>query len=305
MKVAPVPKLLSPSQERIVRAVGAFRYMCAIDVAQLLFSPSSLTYVREALAALSGGKDYAQGHYLYRFPLPSTTRDNRTKVYTLGAAGRQYLQSECGLSCDWQARPGKLRTLSYSALQHNLFLTRLVVLSQLFCLVSPSYTLSQTRLSYDLSTDEVLLAHPVTGQFSRALLVPDAWVCFVRRDGLVCSVLFELDRAMEFKARLQAHVRARIEMLTSGLYEAVFAQRAVKIAYVTIGESEPARDARVKSMRAWAGEVLAKAGLKEWGRVFHFTALAPTQIYEKPDLFTTDCWQHPASAILVALLPPP
>src|SRR5947209_7465178 len=111
MKVAPVPKALSLSDIRIVRAIGAFRYMCAVDVAQLLFSQSSLTYVREALAALSGGKDYAQGHYLYRLPLPSTTRDNRTKVYTLGSAGRQFLESECGVNCDWQARPGKLRTL--------------------------------------------------------------------------------------------------------------------------------------------------------------------------------------------------
>jgi Replication-relaxation len=306
MKASPQPRMLTPRDERIVYAIGAvYRYMLASDVVNLFFSPSSLTYVREALAGLAGGADFAEGYYLYRFPLPSTTRDNRTKVYTLGAAGRQYLLTEYGLSCDWQARPGKQRLLSHSALLHNLLLTRLVVSAHLFCRRSTGYTLSETRLSYELSQDQALLSHPFKGHFPQALLVPDAWVCFTREDGLLCPVLLELDRSMEHKARFKAHVASRLDLITSGLYERVFAHTAVKIAYVTIGESERATASRRATMCAWTKEVLAEAGVPNWASVFYFAAISPKEIYQRPDFFVEACWQQPGSDSPVALLPPP
>ena len=146
--------------------------------------------MREALATLSGGQDYAEGYYLYRVPLPATTKDNRTKVYTLGSAGRQYLLSAQGVPDAWHAPPGKLRSLSHSALTHNLLLTRLLVLAHLICRGGSEFTLSAMRLSYDLSQDPRLLSHPLTGHAPRALLVPDAWVCFARSEGAGLSGAF-------------------------------------------------------------------------------------------------------------------
>ena len=81
-------------------------------------------------------------------------------------------------------------------------------------------------------------------------------------------MLFELDRGMEFKQAFKAHVRVRIEMITSGLYERVFAQRAVKIAYVTLGESERTRTSRRTSMCAWARRSSKSAGFLPGPRSF-------------------------------------
>ena len=122
--------------------------------------------------------------------------------------------------------------------------------------------------------------------------------------GPVYPVLFELDRGMEFKQAFKAHVRVRIEMITSGLYERVFAQRAVKIAYVTLGESERTRTSRRTSMCAWAREVLKECGIPSWASVFHFADLAPGEMYQQQDLFTAHCWHQPGSEAPVTLLPP-
>src|SRR5271166_1225726 len=71
--------------EEILRAVHFYRYITAIDVAQLFFSAKSLTHVREILNILCGGEDDQRGQYLCRFSLPSAKARNTTKVYTLGS----------------------------------------------------------------------------------------------------------------------------------------------------------------------------------------------------------------------------
>src|SRR4051794_30973929 len=92
------PFILGKPHEEILKAVYFYRYMTALDVAYLLYSPKSLTHVREVLAALSGGEDFKTAHYLYRFRLPSI--GNSERVYTLGSKGRDYLASELGMPVD-------------------------------------------------------------------------------------------------------------------------------------------------------------------------------------------------------------
>ena len=87
------PQPLTPTDEEILRILSTYRYMTALDVAYSLFSPHSLSHVRRILAMLSGGKDYQERQFLYRFPLPSAKAGNRERIYTLGAAGREVVES--------------------------------------------------------------------------------------------------------------------------------------------------------------------------------------------------------------------
>src|SRR5947209_9846310 len=104
-QIAPI--LLTKRDEQILQAVYAYRYVTALDIAYLLFSPKSLTHVREILAKLSGGEDFHPRAYLFRFRLPGS--GNTERVYTLGSRGRDFLVNTLGLPVDWYFRPGKVK----------------------------------------------------------------------------------------------------------------------------------------------------------------------------------------------------
>ena len=91
-------RIMSRREEEILRSIYQYRYMTALDVAWLLFKPSSHTHVREILSTLAGGEDLKTHVYLCRFGLPSVGRP--TLVFTLGSKGRSFL-SERGLPMNW------------------------------------------------------------------------------------------------------------------------------------------------------------------------------------------------------------
>src|SRR5262245_21595867 len=85
------PLIPSNRDEDILKAIYKYRYMSARDLCHLLYSPKSLTHVREILHLLSGGDDYVDGQFLYRFPIPTSTKGTKARAYTLGAKGRDVL----------------------------------------------------------------------------------------------------------------------------------------------------------------------------------------------------------------------
>jgi hypothetical protein len=89
-KPAIKPLILSKGTERLIRAINFYRFMGALDCAHLLYSPSSLTYVRSLLSSLSRGEDFKTAQYLYRFPLPNTSSGNTIKTYTLARSSLRF-----------------------------------------------------------------------------------------------------------------------------------------------------------------------------------------------------------------------
>ena len=126
MKPARQLQLVTPQIEEILKAVHFYRYVTALDIAHLLYSPSSFTYVRERLHDLCGGDDNVPNELLYRFPLP-TGKGNRPRVFTLGSRGRAYLADELGMPANWYFRPHKMHNMGYNQLLHNIILTRFLV----------------------------------------------------------------------------------------------------------------------------------------------------------------------------------
>src|SRR5213080_2389892 len=120
------PFILTRRMEEILKIIHFYRYMTALDVTYLLYSPSSRAFVRKILAPLAGGADFKPNQYLYRFKLPHTSTGNTERVYTLGHRGRDFLVSQ-GIPVDWHFQPFKAKNLSYNQIVHDLVLTRFCV----------------------------------------------------------------------------------------------------------------------------------------------------------------------------------
>ena len=138
MKPARLLKFVTPQTEAILKTVHFYRYVTALDVAYLLYSPSSFTYVRERLHDLCGGDDHLPNELLYRFPLP-TGKGNRPRVFTLGSRGRAYLADELGMSANWYFRPHKMQNMGYNQVLHNIILTRFLVAAHRWCAKATDY----------------------------------------------------------------------------------------------------------------------------------------------------------------------
>src|SRR5712691_7997222 len=76
--------ILTKRHEEMLQSIHQMRYVTAWDITRLFYTPTSINHVREMLSLLSGKKDYADRHYLYRFPLPNTRIGGTEKIYTLG-----------------------------------------------------------------------------------------------------------------------------------------------------------------------------------------------------------------------------
>lgn len=298
-KPAKKPFIINQGIEKILRTIHFYRYMTALDVAHLLFSPSSLTYVRGILSSLAGGADFTPAQYLYRFPLP--TIGGPTRIFTLGSKGRDYLANGVGLPVDWWYRPYKVKHLSYSQVVHNLTLTRFLVAAHAWAAKQPDFKLVRTRICYELAREAATVEINKEGKVEKLKVIPDAWIEFERNNGKKFPILFEVDRGMEYSRKFKRHVRSRIEFIRSGAYKKMFHTDAVLIAYVTTGERPEYRETRRAAMCAYTQEVLADLHMENWASIFRFTSIEYDQLFTTP-LFDEPVWYRPDSASPVPLL---
>jgi hypothetical protein len=285
MAVTLKPVIITPRIEEILRAVHFYRYMTALDITNLLFSPGSLTHARDILKLLCGGADNVENQYLYRFPLPQITSGKTEKVFTLGAKGREFLNNELGLSVNWYFRPQHVRHLSHGLMSHNLTLTRFLVCAHMFAKKS-AFVISNIRISYELE----------------GTVIPDAWILFQNRhDNLRSPILVEIDRGSEYKHSFKKHIWSRIEFIRTGAYQEMFSSRGCMVAYATTGERPEYREARVRAMRAWTREILEEMNMEDWGSILRFAAIERKKMFESR-LFDGRLWRDPVADSPVTLL---
>jgi hypothetical protein len=292
------PLLLTPRHEQILQAVYEYRYVTAQDIATLLFSKGSLTYVRQQMSALAGGRDHASRQYLYRFPFPTGAAGNRERIFTLGALGRDFLANVLELPVDWYFRPSKSDHLSHSHVLHHVLLTRFVVAATSFTRNHPQISLLQTQLCHELARNQPLGTGKKKQKAAKPIIIPDATLVFAHQStGARYPVLLEIDRGTQFRSRFQAQMKARLEFIQSGEYKKVFDHPAVLFAYVT-SKSLPAHtQTRVKTMAAWTQAVLSELGLQEWGVIFRFSAVSYETLYaDIPTLLEKSVWYRPSIA---------
>lgn len=285
----PKPLMLTPKDEDILKAIHTYRYVTTLDIAHLLYRPTYLPYVRKRLSRLAGSGDLVPEQFLWRFWLPSPT-GNRERIFTLGEKGRAFLAELLGHKIDWRFQPVKLKFISYSAILHQLLLTRFLVAAHWWCKNREQFSILEERTSYELQ------------QLKKALpVIPDAWLLFGSPNGKY-AVIFELDRGMEFQEKFKQHVRGRIELIRSGEYQRIFGVPGVIVSYVTTGQTPEYRNTRVKAMNTWTQEVLAELNLKSWGGIFRFTAVEFDSLYDQAEnLFEEPVWLRPDTRELVRL----
>jgi DNA-binding PadR family transcriptional regulator len=296
------PLIITKPIEKVLAAIHFHRYMATQDVCRLLYSPRSLSHVREILSLLTAA------NYLYRFELPHTSRGNTERIYTLGSKGRDYLANVLGLPVDWYFRPYKLRHFGASQAQHNLALTRVLVAAQSWAAKQPDFKLVQTRICYELAHTPSQVSLTNKGKAETLKVIPDAWLLFEQTKGGELEhgypVLLEVDRGMEYREKFKRHVRSRLEFIKKGgAYSKLFGTEAVIIAYLTTGELPQYRESRRKAMCGYTMEVLAELHKEAWAPIFRFHSFLLEDMYDT-DLFEAPVWYMPHSPTPVPLFSP-
>lgn len=293
------PFTLTKRMEEILRTIHFYRFMSAQDVTYRLYSPKSLTHVREILSSLAGGEDFKTNQYLYRFKLAniSSASGNTERIYTLGSKGRDYLVNVVGLPVAWHFRPYKLKHFSYGQVAHSLVLTRVLIAGHSWAAKHPDLNLAKTQISYELAKAPASVQFTHLGKTEALKVIPDAWLLFEQtRSGQHehwFPVLLEIDRGMESKEKFKRHVRSRLEFVKKGgAYSKLFGTEAVMIAYVTTGDRPEYRETRRKAMCAYTMEVLAELHKENWASVFRFHSFLLENAYDTP-IFEAPLWYRP------------
>jgi hypothetical protein len=306
-KTATYPFPLTGRMEEILRAVYFYRYITALDMAHLFFSPKSLNYVRGILCDLAGGADFQNNQYLCRFQLPGTSSGRREKIYALGSRGRDFLDSVAEMPVGGYFRPDKLRHLSHSHVAHHLTLTRFLVAASVWAARQPDFRLSQVRTGYELVRTPATVSLTGAGNPQTVKVVPDAWLLFERltegQGATSFPILLEIDKGTTYSQKFKQQVRSRIEFIKKGgAYSQIFGTEAVLIAYATTGERPEYAENRRRTLATWTQEVLTELGKSRWASVFRFHSLNLEEIYQSP-LFETPVWYLPGSEKAVRLFP--
>jgi hypothetical protein len=301
------PFILTQPIEKVLAAIHFHRYMAAQDVARLLYSPKSITYVRDILSSLAGGEDFKTNQYLYRFRLPSSSGGS-VRIFTLGSKGRDFLANEVGLSVDdWYWRPYKCKHYSYSQVLHNLILTRFLVAAAAWCARQPDFKLIKTHICYELAKSPATVKVANAGKTEKLKVIPDAWIEVEKlKNGEhehYQAIMLEIDRGSEYRQKYIHHLLSRIAFIKSGAYRNLFETEAVVIAYVTTGDRPEYRETRRKAMCRWTQEVLAELHMENWSNIFRFSSVQFDQLYTTT-IFDEPVWYQPNSPTPAPLFTP-
>jgi hypothetical protein len=297
------PGILGKRGEQVLKAVYFYRYMTALDVCMLSYSPASLIHIRSVLTELAGGGDYVGKEYLYRFPLQRGV-GNRMRVYTLGSRGRDFLKSELDMPVSWYFRPEKVRNVSVGQMMHNLCLTRFLVAAKVWCEKVKDFRLAGLHTCYEVGSDYPSVEMVKGEKRERVRVIPDAWMLFEQKAGgdrVAYPLLIEVDRGTAYKVKFKEHIASRVEFIKrGGVYSRLFGREEVMVVYVTVGETREYMDARRKSMCSWAMDALQELRKESWGECFRFGSISYEEMYGG-QVFEDRVWYAPGSEVPVAL----
>jgi hypothetical protein len=276
-------RILTPTHERILRAMRVYHLMTVDQVCRLLFAyPSSMSYTREHLQYL------ADNGYLERIPLLHAHPGNPTNVFTLAKAGINFL-AEIGIT---SVHPGQRSRRSEKKAYKYLFIAHTLAINEVLITVAKGQDYTVERMLHDQelkrTPDNVVDAN---GDSQR--VVPDAWVDLRQGKDQVC-LSFEIDRGTEEQKVWRDKVRALVAW-GYGPYVERFGTTSVTFAVVSVvGEK------RMADLRHWTELELGAIKHQADGDLFMFTA---EDAKTNPDAFLYGpVWQQPFTSRTVALI---
>jgi hypothetical protein len=301
------PRVLSATEEAILRAAWEYQYFTARDVQHLL-GLRSRPHMRGVLSRLCGGRDNVEGQYLLRCAIPNTRIGGVEKFYCLGSLGREVIARELGGSVEGYYRPSKIAHRSYGTLTHDLALSRFLIALRTWCQTRQDIRLLEIRTQYELARDPRLRKAPKksTKKDTRSTVVPDAWLHMkLVKTGdppKRAPILLEIDGGTQWQQAFKRRLSARLSFIRpNGLYSQVFATEFVTIVYLTI-----AGTVRRDAMALWAAEVLAAEQREDWAEVLLFGEVSFGKMYEEANtLFTAPVFYRPDGGAAVRLFGEP
>ena len=254
---------IGASAEAIIDLVDRLHVATAEQVCRRLYSPGSLTYVRDRLARLT------QNEYLHRSHMGKASRSGSSPfVYTLDRHGRDYLL-RLGRRVD-RLRKSEIDRASRGHLAHSLLVGDFLIAAELLCQRQPEFRIRRA-LTRELSEEP---ARVRLGTGATRAVIPDAWLELRRRrgDGTAAQhcLALEADRGHEHATVWQAKVE-KLAAWAYGPYEEQFGTRALTVLVVTTST------ARRDDLRAWTALALERAQAASLCNHFLFTAAAAAE----------------------------
>ena len=249
---------IGASAEAIIDLVHRLHVATAEQVCRRLYSPGSLTYVRDRLARLT------RDEYLHRSHMGKASRSGSSPfVYTLDRHGRDYLL-HLGHRVD-RLRKSEIDRASRGHLAHSLLVGDFLIAAELLCQRQPDFRLRRV-FTRELAEEP---ARVRLGTGTTGVVIPDAWLELrrPRGDGTAAQycLALEADRGQEHANVWQAKVE-KLAAWAYGPYEEQFGTRALTVLVVTTSA------ARRDDLRAWTAVALQRAQAGSLFNHFLFTA---------------------------------
>ncbi len=249
-------------------------FLTVEQVTRLFFSKNSTHYASEYLKRL------ADQNFLFRFPLPDSTRGNKVFIYTLATKGIKYLK-QIGKDHHVYFRPGDTPP-SFEHLRHELAVNDFLIAASLLPKSEPAIILHEMKTGWQLFHTPL----KVSVRGDTISVVGDGFLDFryqIGNDTYQTAVWLELDRNSEYSKQLKRKVKGLVAALTSQKAADLFGTDLFTIAFVTVSET------RLQAIQSYVMEVLTEMGRMQDANMFLFTTLP--QELEPKKIFTAHMWQ--------------
>jgi Replication-relaxation len=276
--------------EKIIVALAEFDYLTASQLALLLYSLSSITYVYEQMKSL-----VAQGHVLTL----GGRAVNLPQIYTLSGTGRHYA-SMLGATKGKRFRPSEEADKGRNPyfLKHTIAVTDVLIAARLSSERVPAIRLPRMYTERQLKRKIYI---PLAGK--TVCLEPDAGLLFritetwheppqTWEDFFHIEVYRNLPpQEWRFKQKIAGYVT----YVDNGHHEALFHTPALSIAIIAATEH------MTTTLKRWTEEVLTDMERQAEGEWFFFCSVNPASASPE-ELYLSPVWEQAFSNVKTPLL---
>lgn len=258
-----------------MRALARYHYLTARQATLLLYEPSSLSYVQEALTGL-----FRMGLVARHLRQRKARAGSVEYVYTLSNLGFRYL-AVSGEPAETPLPQPRAPTDLF--LEHAVCVNDVLVLASLLPKANPSCRILQLEDQFTLRQ-----------RLRDSRVVPDGYVDFALNHESF-PVAFELDRGTLSKERLRGKIAGLMRWCQT-TYQEQFGTDALSLAFVTT-----AGERRVKFLLSVIEETTRQLGYEEEASRFLVTGQSAVGI-QPVEYFLGPVWQRPFIRQLEPLL---
>jgi hypothetical protein len=302
----PIPPFkLTPTDEELLETCARYQYMTVAQWCRYYEDPDKERYLQRRSLKL------AEHDYLIRLYLtPLSGRGKGPNIFTLGPAGRDYVQS-LGKRVVQRFRPIDVKTLHPRHLAHSEDITDLLLAFDLLARHDARITIRELLHERFLAEQRFKLpvpfTHPVTGEITeeRVEVTPDAFVKVAAwvetdQDYRIFPLIIEVDRDTEEQLDFRRKIAKLSAFGTSEPYERLYQARSFNVAFIIQAPKRNPVD-RLTEVLLWTERELRQRGLAHDAISFSFCALDPATT-DLAELLLGPHWYHPFATAPPALI---